>query len=69
MQRTMAETRTITIESPPGNTLSVNVQADLVDQFVSKATVKGGYWRGMAESFEQALEGAVTAALLNFLED
>ena len=69
MQRTMSETRTITIESPPGNTLSVQIEADLVDQFVSKATAKGGYWRGMQESCEQALEGAVTAALLNFLED
>ncbi|MBA7593747.1 hypothetical protein ES703_00679 [subsurface metagenome] len=65
----MAETRTVTIERPPGNTLSVKVPADLVDKFVSSATAKGGLWRGTEETFQHALEGAVAGALLKFLED
>jgi len=65
----MAETRAVTIESPPGNTLSVQVVADLVDRFVQTATDKRGSWRGGKESFQQALEEAVTGALIKFLED
>ena len=66
----MAETRTITIESPPGNTLSVQVGADLVDRFVHTATDKGGSWRSKSkkESFQDALESAVAVALAKFLE-
>lgn len=66
----MAETRTITIESPPENTLSVQVGADLVDKFVHTATDKGGSWRSKRkkESFQDALESAVTVALTKFLE-
>lgn len=65
----MAETRTVTIESPPGNILSVQVEADLVDRFVRTATAKRGLWRSKKESFQHALEGAVTGALIKFLED
>ena len=64
----MAETRTITIESPPENTLSVQVGADLVDRFVRTATDKRGPFRSKKESFQKALEGAVTGALIKFLE-
>lgn len=64
-------TRTITIESPPGNTLSVQVEADLVDRFVHTVTAKGGSWRSKSRkaSFQDALESAVAAALIKFLED
>jgi len=65
----MAETRTITIESPPENTLSVQVGADLVDRFVRTATDKHGPWRSKKDSFQHALDGAVKAALIKFLED
>ncbi|GAI16746.1 unnamed protein product [marine sediment metagenome] len=66
----MAETRTITIESPPENTLSVQVEAGLVDRFVHTATDKGGSWRSKRrkESFQDALESAVAVALAKFLE-
>jgi len=66
----MAETRTITIESPPENTLSVQVGADLVDRFVHTATEKGGLWRSKRkkETFGKALESAVAVALTKFLE-
>ena len=66
----MAETRTITIESPPENTLSVQVEADLVDRFVHTVTEKGGLWRSKRkkETFQKALESAVAVALTKFLE-
>ena len=66
----MAETRTITIESPPENTLSVQVEADLVDRFVHTVTEKGGPWRSKRkkETFQKALESAVAVALSKFLE-
>lgn len=66
----MAETRIITIESPPENTLSVQVGADLVDRFVHTATDKGGSWRSKSkkESFQDALESAVAVALTKFLK-
>jgi len=66
----MAETRTITIESPPENTLSVRLEADLVDRFVHAATEKGGSWRSKRkkESFQDALESAVAVAFIRFLE-
>ncbi len=63
----MAKTRTITIESPPENTLSVQVVAGLVDRFVHTATDKGGSYRSK-ESFQDALESAVAVALTKFLE-
>jgi len=65
----MAETRTITIEAPSGKTLSVQVEADLVDRFFRTATDKRGPWRSEKESFQHALEGAVTGALIKFLND
>ena len=61
--------RTITIESRPGNTLSVQVEADLVDRFVRTATDKLGPFRSKKESFQHALESAVTGALAKFFED
>jgi len=66
----MPEKRTITIESPSENTLSVQVEADLVDRFVHTATDKGGSWRSKSrkESFQHALESAVAVALTKFLE-
>jgi len=62
--------RTITIESPPENTLSVQVEADLVDRFVGTVTKKGGLWRSKRkkEGFGSALESAVAVALTKFLE-
>jgi len=67
----MAETRTITIESPPDNILRVQVEADLVDRFVHTATKKGGFWRSKRkkESFQHALETAVAGALAKFLNE
>ena len=66
----MLETRTITIESPPKNNLSVQIEADLVEKFVHTATNKGGSWRSKnrKESFQHALESAVAVALFKFLE-
>ena len=64
----MAETRTITIESPPENTLSVQVGADLVDRFVHTVTDKRGPFRSKKETFQHALESAVAVALTKFLE-
>ena len=66
----MLETRTITIESPPKNSLSVQIEADLVEKFVNAATSKGGSWRSKnrRESFQHALESAVAVALSKFLE-
>ena len=66
----MAEKRTITIESGAENTLSVQVEADLVERFVHTATEKGGSWRSKRkkETFQKALESAVAVALTRFLE-
>ena len=64
----MAETRTITIEAPPENILSVQVGADLVDRFVRTVTNKSGSFRSKKESFQHALESAVASALTKFLE-
>ena len=63
-------TRTITIESPPDNTLSVQVGADLVDRFVHTVTRKGGPWRSKRKkgTFQDALESGVAVALTRFLE-
>ena len=64
----MAETRTNTIESPPKNTLSVQIEADLVDRFVHTVTYKGGPFRSKKESFQHSLEFAVAVALAKFLD-
>jgi len=66
----MAETRIVTIEASPKNTLytwRVKVEADLVDRFVRVATDERGPWRSKKESFHQALEGAVTDALIKWI--
>jgi hypothetical protein len=67
----MAGKRAITIEVPPENTLSVQVEADLVDRFVDTVTRKGGLWRSKRkkETFGRALESAVAVALTKFIED
>lgn len=66
----MAEKRTITIESRLGNNLSVDIEAELVDRFVSTVTTKGGSWRSKRkkETFQSSLESAVAVALTEFLE-
>jgi len=66
----MLKTRTITIESPPQNYLSIQIEADLVDKFVQTVTNKSGAWRSKnrKESFQHALESAVAVALTKFLE-
>ncbi len=60
--------RTVTIESPQGNTLRVQVEADIVDKFVKAATDKAGPFRGKDETFQHAIESAVAAALARFTE-
>ena len=60
--------RTVTIESPQGNTLQVQLEADVVDKFVSSATTKGGGFRGRDETFQHALESAVAVAFSEFAE-
>ncbi len=59
--------RTVTIESPQGNTLRVQVEADIVDKFVKAAQDKGTF-RGRDETFQHALESAVVVALTKFAE-
>ena len=65
----MAERRTITIESGAENILSVQIEAELVDKFVRTATDKHGIFRSKKESFQHALESAVTGALDKFFKD
>ena len=60
--------RTVTIESPQGNTLRVQVEADIVDKFVKAATDKAGPCRGKDETFQHAIESAVAIALARFTE-
>lgn len=60
--------RTVTIESPQGNTLCVQVEADIVDKFVKAATDKAGAFRGKDETFQHAIESAVAVALARFTE-
>jgi hypothetical protein len=60
--------RTVTIESPQGNTLRVQVEADIVDKFVKAATGKAGSFRSKGETFQHAIESAVTVALAKFTE-
>ena len=61
--------RTVTIESPQGNTLRVQVEADIVDKFVKAATDKAGPFRGKDETFQHAIESAVAVALARFTEE
>ena len=60
--------RMVTIESPQGNTLRVQVEADIVDKFVKAATDKAGPFRGKDETFQHAIELAVAVALARFTE-
>jgi hypothetical protein len=60
--------RIITIESPHLNTLQVEVEADIVDKFVKAATDKAGTFRGGKETFQHAIESAVTVAFTKFTE-
>lgn len=64
----MSEKRTVTIETEATPTLSVQIRADLIEEFVSKATDKQGPFRGKDESFDDALESAVEIAFTKFLE-
>lgn len=57
--------RTVTIESPQGNTLHVQVEADVVEKFLKAAQDKKSF-KGKKESFQHALESAVTVALIKF---
>ena len=59
--------RTVTIESPQGNVLSAQVEADLVDKFVTASQDKKRF-KGKKESFQHALESAITAAMMKFIE-
>jgi hypothetical protein len=49
-------------------TLKIEVQKDLYDEFHKAATDKKGKWRGGEQSVEKALQTAVQAALLCFLD-
>jgi len=64
----MVEKRTVTIETQANQTLSVQIRADLVEEFVSKATDKHGPFRGSRTTFQDALESAVEIAFAKFLE-
>ncbi len=52
-------------------TLTVELSEDLYAKFVGMVTARGGLWRSRRkkESATQALEGAVTAALMLFLQN
>jgi hypothetical protein len=62
------ETRRVTIESPPGNTLTVHIEAPVVEKFVRFATDKEGAWRGKRKTFQDSLEAAVSVAFNEFVE-
>jgi hypothetical protein len=64
----MAEKRTVTIETQANPTLSIQIRADLIEEFVSKVTDKHGPFRNKDESFDDALESAVEIAFTNFLK-
>ncbi len=65
----MVETRKVTIETQANLILSVQIRADLLEEFVSKATDKNGPFRGRRTTFQDALESAVTIAFAKFLEN
>lgn len=48
-------------------TLAAEIPEDLYTRFTETVTKKGGFWRNQ-ESFTEALESAVTAALMLFLQ-
>ena len=52
-------------------TLSVELPEDLYRKFIETVIEKGGRWRGKRkiETFTKALESAVAAALMLFLQD
>lgn len=60
--------RMITIESPRWNTLQIQIEADVVDKFVRAATGKKRTFRGRNETFQHAIESAVTVAFTKFTE-
>ena len=60
--------RTVTLESPEGNTLRVQVEADIVEKFLKAAKDKRTF-KGRKESFQHALESAVAVALSKFTEE
>lgn len=62
------EKRTVTIESPRGNILLVHLEPELVDNFVMAATKKAGFYRSKTESFQHAIESAVTTVMASFIE-
>ena len=49
-------------------TLAVELPEDLYRKFIETVTEKGGLWRKQ-ETFTEALESAVTAALMLFLQN
>ena len=49
------------------NTLIVNIPDDLYQKFIATVTAEGGLWR-RAESSSSAIESAVFAALMLFLQ-
>jgi hypothetical protein len=49
-------------------TLKVEIPEDLYNEFYKAATDKKGNWRGGEQSAEKALQTAVQAALLCFLD-
>jgi hypothetical protein len=64
----MSFKRLITIESPRWNTLMIEIEADVVDKFVKAATGKKRLFRGRNETFQHAIESAVTVAFANFAD-
>ena len=66
-EQIMVEKRTVTIETQVA-ILSVQIRAELLEEFVSKATDKHGPARGRHTTFGDALESAVEIAFANFLE-
>jgi len=48
--------------------LTVELSEELYSKFIETVTEKGGHWRGK-ETFTEAVESAVTAALMLFLQN
>ncbi len=59
--------RAVTIESSQGNTRRIEVEADIVEKFLKAAQNKRSF-RGKDETFQHALESAVTVAFTKFIE-
>ena len=49
-------------------TLSVDLSESLYSRFIEIVTQEGGHWRGK-ETFTEAVESAVTAALMLFIQN